>query len=141
MNRKLNIFLNILKVILLIISFSLVVYIIIGTNYRLNNSLFNSILYLAPFVILLFIYVLNFIFKQDRINSNLFYILTSLLVFIVIIFVCIRAICDNGMLLNKVMGYGINFNYFSDFIIFMEIMLYGLIVSNLLFMLNKKSNG
>ena len=74
-------------------------------------------------------------------NSNLFYILTSLLVFIVIIFVCIRAICDKGMLLNKVMGYGINFNYFSDFIIFMEIMLYGLIVSNLLFMLNKKSNG
>lgn len=141
MNRKLNIFLNILKVILLIISFSLVVYIIIGTNYRLINSLFNSILYLAPFVILLFIYVLNFIFKQDRINSNSFYILTSLLVFIVIIFVCIRAICDKGMLLNKVMGYGINFNYFSDFIIFMEIMLYGLIVSNLLFMLNKKSNG
>ena len=76
-------------------------------------------------------FVLNFIFKQDRINSNLFYILTSLLVFIVIIFVCIRAICDKGMLLNKVMGYGINFNYFSDFIIFMEIMLYGLIVSNL----------
>ena len=107
-------------------------------NYRLNNSLFNCILYLVPFVILLFIYVLNFIFKQDRINNNLFYTLTSLLVFCVIIFICIRAIFDKGMLLNTILGYGINFNYFSDFIVFMEIMLYGLIISNLLFMLNKK---
>ena len=84
---------------------------------------------------------MNFVFKQDRINNNLFYNLTSLLVFVVIIFVCIRSIFDKGMILNKVMGYGINFNYFSDFIVFMEIMLYGLIVSNLLFMLNKKCNG
>ena len=141
MNKKLNIFLNILKMLFLIVSFGLVIYIIIGMNYRLANSLFNSILYLIPFVILLFIYILNFIFKQDRINNNLFYNLTSLLVFIVIIFVCIRTVFDKGMLLNVVMGYGINFNYFSDFIIFMEIMLYGLIISNLLFMLNMKSNG
>lgn len=141
MNKKLNIFLNVLKMLFLIVSFGLVIYIIIGMNYRLANSLFNSILYLIPFVILLFIYVLNFIFKQDRINNNLFYNLTSLLVFIVIIFVCIRTVFDKGMLLNVVMGYGMNFNYFSDFIIFMEIMLYGLIISNLLFMLNMKSNG
>lgn len=130
--------LSVLKVILLIISLSFVIYIIVGMNYRLNNSLFNCILYLVPFVILLFIYVLNFIFKQDRINNNLFYTLTSLLVFCVIIFICIRTIFDKGMLLNTILGYGINFNYFSDFIVFMEIMLYGLIISNLLFMLNKK---
>ena len=130
--------LSVLKVILLIISLSFVIYIIVGMNYRLNNSLFNCILYLVPFVILLFIYVLNFIFKQDRINNNLFYTLTSLLVFCVIIFICIRAIFDKGMLLNTILWYGINFNYFSDFIVFMEIMLYGLIISNLLFMLNKK---
>lgn len=141
MNKKIKIVLNVWKILLLLIAFSLSIYIIIGMSYRLNNSLFNSILYLVPFVILLFIYVLNFIFKQDRINGNLFYTLTSLLVYGVIIFVCARTIFDKGMILNEVMGYGINFNYFSDFIVFMEIMLYELIISNLLFMLNKKSNG
>lgn len=138
MSKSINLLLNVYKFLLLFISFGLSIYIFMGMSFRLGNDLFSSILYLVPFVILLVIYILNFVFKQDRINNNLFYNLTSLLVFAVIIFVCIRAIFDKGMILNKVMGYGINFNYFSDFIVFMEIMLYGLIVSNLLFMLNKK---
>ncbi len=141
MNRFFKILLNVFKVFFLLIAFTLSIYIIIGMAYRLGNDLFSSILYFVPFVILLLIYVLNFIFKQDKINGNLFYNLTSLLVYFVIIFVCLRAIFDKGMLLNEVMGYGINFNYFSDFIVFMEVMLYGLIISNLLFMLNKKGNG
>lgn len=138
MNRTLKLLLNVYKFLFLFISFGLSIYIVMGMSFRLGNDLFSSILYLVPFVILLVIYVLNFVFKQDRINGNLFYSLTSLLVYTVIIIVCIRAIFDKGMILNKVMGYGINFNYFSDFIVFMEIMLYGLIISNLLFMLNKK---
>lgn len=141
MNRTVKLVLNVYKFLFLFIAFGLSVYITIGMSYRLGNSLFSGILYLIPFIILLVIYVLNFVFKQDRINGNLFYILTSLLVYFVIIFVCIRTLADKGMVLNKVMGYGINFNYFSDFIVFMEVMLYGLIISNLLFMLNKKSNG
>lgn len=141
MSKSINLLLNVYKFLLLFIAFGLSIYILMGMSFRLGNDLFSSILYLVPFVILLIIYILNFVFKQDRINNNLFYNLTSLLVFVVIIFVCIRSIFDKGMILNKVMGYGINFNYFSDFIVFMEIMLYGLIVSNLLFMLNKKCNG
>jgi len=86
------------------------------------------------------IFFINIIFRQKSVNSNLFYNLTCCLVFSTTIVVGIRAICDTNMILNRVMGYNINFIYFSDYIAFMKILVYGLCISNILFMvcINKK---
>ena len=141
MKKNFKYFLLFFKMFLLLISFALCTYISIAMSYRLGNDLFSNILFLVPFIILLVIFVLNLIFKQDKIINNLFYNLTCILTFVVIIFVSLRAIFDKSMILNEVMGYGINFSYFSDSVVFMNVMLYGLIISNLIFMINKKSNG
>ena len=67
--------------------------------------------------------------------NNIFYNLTACIIFTTIIVVGYRAFADKNMVLNEKYGYGIDFNYFNTFISYMKIMLYGLSVSNILFMI------
>ena len=76
--------------------------------------------------------------NQKSVNSNIFYNLTCCLVFCCILVAGLRSVLDKNMLLNSIMGYNINFSYFSDFIAFMKIMLYGLSLANIFFMIHEK---
>ena len=127
-----------LKFILLIASFSITLYITLSMYNRVNKDIMESIPIFLPYILLLLLFFINITVKQRTVNNNIFYNLTCCLVFSCICVVGLRSILDNNMLLNKIMGYNINFSYFSDFIPFMKIMIYGLIISNIFFMVHEK---
>lgn len=138
MKKILNTVFLILKFILLIISFGMSLYIVFSMYSRVGKNFTESIPIFIPYVIILMFFFMNITFRQKQVNNNIFYNLTCCLVFVSICLVCFRAILDKNMLLNEIMGYNINFSYFADFITFMKIMLYGLIISNILFMIKFK---
>ena len=78
------------------------------------------------------------ILKHKQVN-NLFYNITCSLVFLATIVVDLRSLFDTNMVLNEIMGYRINFNFYSDYIPFMTVMMLGLIVSNVFFILSKSN--
>lgn len=139
MKKILNIIFLILKFILLIISFGMSLYIVFSMYSRVGKNLIESLPIFIPYVIILMFFFMNLTFKQYQVNNNIFYNLTCCLVFSSICLACFRAILDKNMLLNEIMGYNINFSYFADFIVFMKIMIYGLIISNILFIIKFKS--
>lgn len=140
MVKILNLIFSFLKFILLIIGFGVSFFIVLSMYSRVGRSLISSIYIFLPFVILLVFYTINHLFHQNVVTQNVFYNITSVLAFTVIDFVCYRAICDKQMVLNEIMGYGINFSYFEDFLPFMLVFIYGLIISNVLFLISASKN-
>lgn len=135
MKKIINTMLLGLRYILYLGAFAISFYIVLSMYNRLGKNMMESINIFIPYAILLIIFFINIIFRQKSVNNNLFYNLTCCLVFATTILVGIRAICDTNMILNKVMGYNINFIYFSDYISFMKLLIYGLCISNILFMI------
>lgn len=138
MKKIINILLLILKYILFLAAFALTFYIVLSMYRRLDKNMGDSISIFLPYGILLIIYFINIIFRQSSVNKNIFYNLTCCLVFLTTIVVGLRAIYDTNMIMNEIMGYNINFVYFGDYISFMKVLIYGLIISNVLFMVHLK---
>ncbi len=130
----------ILKLILLVASFGLTLFILNKMSIRLENGITTVIKQLIPYGVLLIIFIINIIFRQHNIIHNVFYNLTCTLVLATISCVCLRSILDTNLILNEKYGYGIDFNFFDNFIPYVNIMLYGLALSNILFMFNKKNS-
>ncbi len=138
MKNILNIIFSVLKYILLIGAFGVTLFIILQMNHRLNKPFTSVIPVFLPYVILFILFLLNFILKQKGVINSLFYNLTSCLVLCTILVVGYRSFADKNMVLNEIYGYGIDFNYFNNFIAYMKIMLYGLSLSNVLLMFQPK---
>ncbi len=138
MEKIINSFLLIFKLILLLISFILSGYIVLKMYSSFDRNLLDSILYILPYIILITLFIVNVVKKQDCVNKNIFYNITCILVSIVIIIVSLRTMFDKNLLLNDELKFGINFMYFSDFLIFMKIMLYGLALGNILFIFKRR---
>ncbi len=136
----LNKLFSILKYLMFIGVFAIVMYIIMGMNTRIEKSLTEYIDIFIPLGILLLVYIINIIFKQKQVTNNIFYNITSVFVFSAIIIVGLRTIFDKGMILNQELGFDINFVFFSDFIPTLIIMIYGLIIANIIFMINIKKH-
>lgn len=109
-------------------------------NMRLDKSFVSVLPQFIPFVILLILFIVNMLFKQEGVTKCLFYNLTCSLVLTTIVLVSLRAIMDTNMVLNGKYGYGIDFNFFDNFLAYIDIMVYGLIISNILFMFKEKDN-
>ncbi len=124
----------VLKFLLLVLAFIVTLYIVMIMYKRLGKNVVEAFCLFLPYVLLIGLFVINIIFKQKSVLDKLFYNLTCTLVFCLIIFVGLRSLFDKSMILNEIMGYGVNLLFFSDFIIFMNFLLYGLCVGNLLFM-------
>lgn len=139
MKKMLNNIFYILKYILYFISLGMTFYIILGMYSRLDKNYLYCVNVFIPFVLLLIMFCINFIKNQKVAIDNVFYNITCVLVFITIILISFRSVFDKNMILNEIMGYHINFYYFSDFIIFMEIMLYGLLFGNIFLVLSDVS--
>lgn len=127
-----------MKHILLIISFVLTLYIIVYMYQRLDKSLTGSIRLFVPYLIIFILFCVNLVARQKGVLNNLFYNICCCLVFAVLCYCGYRAIFDKNMIMNERMGYNINFNYYSDVISPMKIMLYGLSVANICFMFRIK---
>lgn len=134
MKKIINLILFVLKFLLFLGAFASSVYIVISMYRRLNKNVTESIDVFMPYFILLILFFINIIFRQKTVNQNIFYNLSCCLVFLTTILVGIRAIYDTNMILNKIMGYNINFIYFEEYIVFMKLLMYGLSFGNILFM-------
>ena len=134
MKRILNGIFHILKLILLIVSFGLTLIIIIHINNRLNKGFNTVISVFVPYIVLFVLFCLNLILRRKGVNKNIFYNITCCLVFATILVVVYRSYNDKNMVLNQKYGYGIDFNYFNNFISYMKIMLYGLSIANVFLM-------
>ena len=141
MQKILNILLYILKFILLLVAFGITLFVILKMNQRLNKDIMSSLSVFLPFLLLLVFFVLNILLNQKHVTGNLFYNITCNLVFLVIIVVGLRALFDTNMVLGERYGYGIDFNYFDNFISYLKLMLYGLCIANFLFMFHIKENN
>lgn len=107
---------------------------------RLGKNYINSFSIFIPYIILFLAFSINFVLKQKKVNECIFYNITCCLVFVMLIFGGYRAMTDQYMLLYLRLGnYHINFNYYSDLIAPMKIMLYLLTVSNFIFMFTGSS--
>ena len=135
MIKILNTILNIFKMIMLLVCFVLTFYIIMNMYNRLDKNLVTGIYNFLPFILLFILFSINIIFRQKIVNECTFYNVTCCLVFIMLLFTIYRTIADNNMIMKLRLGYDINFNYFSDMIAPMRLMLYGLSISNILLML------
>lgn len=127
-----------LKFLLLVAAFGLTLFILIRMNMRLNKDITSIISEFVPFAILLILFFVNILFKQKNISKNLFYNLTCCLVLSTIIVVALRSLLDTNMVLNEKYGYGVDFNFFDNFIAYIKIMLYGLSIANIFFMFREK---
>lgn len=141
MKKIFNILFYGLKFILLIAAFGLTLFILIRMNVRLDKSMMTSLSSFVPFIILFILFVINMLFKQSNITKNLFYNLTCCLVLGTIVLVSLRSILDTNMVLNGKYGYGIDFNFFDNFLAYINIMLYGLSIANILFMFREKDKN
>ena len=139
MKKIFNILFYILKFLLLIAAFGLTLFVLIRMNIRLDKNMNSIIIEVIPFFILLILFVINLIFKQKGVTDNLFFNLTCCLVLTTIGLVGARAILDTNMVLNGKYGYGIDFNFFDNFMAYIKIMIYGLCIGDVLFMF-KESN-
>lgn len=138
MKKIFNLLFYVLKFLLLIGAMGLTLFILIRMSIRLEKNMLSILPIFIPFVLLLIIFMINMFLKQESVTGNLFYNLTCCLVFSVIVFVGIRSIIDTNMVLNGKYGYGINFNFFDNFIPYIKIMLYGLFIGNLFYMIRFK---
>lgn len=135
MNRFLSFLFSKLKFVLMIIDFIFTSYIMIGSYQRLDKSIFSVFIVLVPYFLLFILFVVSYFLKKKIIKQSIFYNLTCCLSFFVIMLVSLRTIFDKNMVLNDIMGYGINFLFFQDFLLFMNILLYGLIIGGVLLIL------
>lgn len=141
MIKILNGIFRFLKYILWFVAFGMTFYIVLGMYTRLDKNMIQSISLFVPYFILIALFVINKLCHQDQIINNIFYNLTCCLALLTIIVVALRALFDTNMVLNKIMGYDINFFYFNDFLMFMKVMIYGLCIGNIFFLYREFSSN
>lgn len=138
MNKILNMIFMVLKIVLLLFSFTFSLYIVFCMYHRIDRDIIYALPIFIPYIVILLLFFININLKNKYVNDNIFYNLSCCLVFFCISIVDFRSIFDKNMLLNEIMGYGINFTYFSNFLPFMTIMIYGLCCANICFMVYEK---
>ena len=141
MQRILNGIFHIFKFILLVAAFAITLMIIIQMNNRLNKGFITTISVFIPYIVLFILFCINLIFRRKGVNKNIFYNITCCLSFATILVAGYRAYTDKNMILNQKYGYGIDFNYFNNFISYMKIMLYGLSLANIFLMFQSNKEG
>ena len=143
MTKILNKLIYILKNILLPLTFIATIYITVFMFKRLEKDIFGANLFeflkvVIPFIILLILILVNSFLNIKTVKDNIFYNLTSFIVLITISIFCYRALLDQNMFLWHKYGYNINFNYFSDQIASIQVMIYGLSLANILLIIKDK---
>ena len=134
---------SILKLLLLVASFVLSLYIMLNMYESLEKDPFGKdfmefIGVLIPFFCLLIVYVINITFKQKSINDNIFYNITCFIILLTILYMGIRSLMDSNLVLWHKTAYHINFDYFADQIFQIKAMLFGLFVTDILLIIEGK---
>ena len=131
-----------IKNILLPIVFFATLYILGFMFQRLNKQVFGAnflefVQVALPFVILIILLIVNTLLKHYNVKNCFFYNFTSFLVMLTIFFFCYRALFDKNMYMWHKYTYKINFNYFSDQIGPIKVMLYMLSFANVVLIIEE----
>ena len=134
--------LTISSILLLVISFFLALYINVYQFISLKSNPFGSNFFdffevLIPFVLLISLYFINFVNNNTFVNNNIWYKIISIISFITIIFMLYRTIFDDSLILWYKTDYHINFDYFNNQIVPIKSILYGLSLTNILFIIEE----
>lgn len=143
MTKILNKLFYIFKNILLPVIFVGTLYIVIFMFKRLDKELFGANLMeflkvVIPFILLIIFSLINSFLNIKTVKNNIYFNITSFLVMLVISVFCYRALFDQNMFLWHKYGYNINFNYFSDQMASIKVMIYGLSLANILLIVKDK---
>ena len=124
-----------IKIILLLIVFTVTLYILL---LRMDyNEL--SVLSLLPMFIPMFLVLVGFVFSYflNKGNDNIIFNISSVLVLIAIIVILYRTLFDS----NIISQYTINLNYFDNYTFKIETILYLTFIANLMIIYDKKEKN
>ncbi|MDD5979671.1 MAG: hypothetical protein PUC23_00980 [bacterium] len=136
MKKILSKMLNVLSFILMFASFALILIGILFTYKRLEKSLVEAINIFIPFILVIFLTVINMFNKKAKTSENLLFNFTKFLVFIVIIIIGLRAKFDTNMLLYQKYQINYNPNYLADNLSTIKVLLYCLSGANVFILFN-----
>lgn len=125
-----------LKFILYVVAVGASLYVLFRMYQRLNKPLVQLFNVFIPHIVLFVLFAINMFFRQKAVTKNVFFNLTCCLVFGTISFLALRSILDPYMVYNLKNSFNINFNYFSDAVAFITVMLYGLCIADIFLMLS-----
>ena len=130
-----------LKFILLLAAFGTSLYVLIAMYQRLEKDMVNLIFVFIPYIVLLALFIINMFFRQTGVTKNVFFNITCCLVFFTIAFLALRSIFDVNMIYRWKNTYHINFNFFSDMLTFINVMIYGLCIADVFLMFSEGRFG
>ncbi len=128
-----------LKFVLLLAAFGTSLYVLIAMYQRLEKDMINLIYVFIPYIVILVLFIINMFFRQTGVTKNVFYNITCCLVFFTIAFLALRSVFDVNMIYRWKNTYHINFNFYSDVLTFINVMIYGLCIANVFLMFSESS--
>jgi len=136
---------NNLKILMVLASFIMTLYILIFMYDKLGkdpfgDSFFEFFSVLLPFILVLILFVVYLVGKHTSVNDNSFFNASSIIAFLAILFFGYRALTDTNMIYLLRDGYHINFYYFADQITQIKVMLYIILFADILLIINGKLN-
>ena len=135
-----NIF-NIMKVVLLLVSFIMILYIMMYTFHYTGKNAFGREFFeffgiLLPFILVLMLFIINYILKID----NIFFNTASIIALLSIVFIGARTLFDQNMIFWAKDGYNINFHYFANQVVQIKSIVYFIFITNVLLIIEKNFN-
>lgn len=133
----------IIKIIMLCLCFMITLYVLFYMYHNLGknpfgNSFFEFFGTLFPFVLLLILFTINFSLKQKYITNNIFYNCSCVIALISIFYIGFRTLYDQNMIFWAKDSFNINFNYFSDQITQVKVLVYLMSVTNIWLMIQNR---
>ena len=133
MNKIINKTLFYIKIMLIVIAFSITLYILLMRMDINGLSTWSIFPLFIPLLLVLIVFVFSFFLNITK--DNIFFNLVCVLVLLAIIIIDCRTIFDH----NIISAYKINLNYFDLQISNIKIMLYLTFISNILLMIYEKN--
>ena len=124
-----------LKIIVLVISFSLTLYISFMIQDYYGNQVGTIISLFVPMLLMLLIFVISFFFDEG--NKNIFFNIASFLSLLAIMIIALRTIFDKNMV--TLAREKINYYFFQNQIKQIKILSYMIFLGNVLLIYNEKS--
>ncbi len=116
-----------IKVVLLLVAFSFLLYISFMRIDYFNKSIISILPLFIPFLVLLVFSVFSFFFNKG--NNNLFYNLDCVMSFIAMIIIALRTMFDYNIIYSKSI---INYDFFTVQETRIKVLLYLLLIGNIL---------
>ena len=130
MTKILNGMFYLLKFLLIVLAFGSSLYVLVAMYKRLDKNMIDLLRVFIPYMVLIVLWILNIFFRQESVTKNVFYNLTCCIVFATVILLACRSLFDESMILMLKTKYHVNFDFFSDMLTFVNVMIYGLCISD-----------